>query len=100
MRRSLTTIGLNSWRRSFAVLFVPVVVLHLAWVTPVVEWSCLCPENQPNHRCCCNCPKCVKNRGGFKSFCHQRWEERGEKSSGTGRVIWRTDFHRQQCNRC
>lgn len=79
MRRSLTTITSGSWRNCFAVLVVPFVVLHLAWVTPVVEWSCLCPENQPNHRCCCNCPKCVKNRGGFKSFCHQRWEnaERG-----------------------
>jgi len=58
----------------FAVLFVPVVVLHLAWITPRVEWSCFCPEDRPSYGCCCNCPKCIKNRGGFKSFCHLKPE--------------------------
>lgn len=59
-------------------LFVPVVVLHLAWITPRVDWSCFCPDDEPNHRCCCNCPKCVKNRGGFESFCQMRLERVGE----------------------
>jgi len=63
---------LNRARILFAIFFIPVVVLHFAWITPVVEWSCFCPEDEPNHQCCCNCPKCVKNRGGFKSFCHLR----------------------------
>lgn len=58
----------------FATLLIPVVLLHLAWITPRVEWSCLCPENHPNYGCCCNCPKCIKNRGGFKSFCHLKPE--------------------------
>ncbi|AFM23392.1 hypothetical protein [Desulfomonile tiedjei] len=65
---------LTKTRPLFAMLFVPVVVLHLAWITPVVEWSCFCPNDEPNHRCCCNCPRCVENRGGFKSFCHVRPE--------------------------
>ncbi len=70
---------LSKTRCLFAMLFIPVVVLHLAWITPVVEWSCFCPDDEPNHRCCCNCPKCVKNRGGFQSYCHLK-PQRGEET--------------------
>lgn len=68
----LTTKASSNTSRMFAIFFIPIIVVHLAWITPVVEWSCLCPEDEQNHQCCCNCPKCVKNRGGFKSFCHLR----------------------------
>lgn len=62
----------STTRCMFSMLLIPVVVLHVVWITPLVEWSCFCPEDGLNHQCCCNCPKCVKNRGGFKSFCHAR----------------------------
>jgi hypothetical protein len=87
MPRWFATIILSTSRRLFAVLFVPLVIFHLGWITPVVEWSCLCPEDQPNHRCCCNCPKCVKNRGGFKSFCHLRPERVEETEIAKGSSI-------------
>jgi hypothetical protein len=95
MPRWFTT-SLSASRRVFALLFIPLVVFHLGWITPVVEWSCLCPDDQPNHRCCCNCPKCVKNRGGFKSFCHLRPEtvENAEIARGSSVI----DLFATQCN--
>jgi len=74
MTSRFTTKAITRTRRLFSMLFIPIVVLHLAWITPLVEWSCFCPEEQPNYGCCCNCPKCIKNRGGFKSFCHLKPE--------------------------
>jgi hypothetical protein len=80
----LTGKTLNKNRCVFTMLFVPVVLLHLAWITPMVEWSCFCPDDEPNHQCCCNCPKCIKNRGGFKSFCHLRPERVEETNTARG----------------
>ena len=51
-------------------VFLPFLIFHFAWITPVIQWSCLCPES--SHQCCCNCSKCIKSRGGFKSFCYLR----------------------------
>jgi hypothetical protein len=55
--------------RLSAWLLLPFLVLHLGFVTPIVEWMCLCPADEPGFSCCCNCPKCVERRGGFKSYC-------------------------------
>ncbi|MDQ7783502.1 MAG: hypothetical protein RDU20_11525 [Desulfomonilaceae bacterium] len=84
MTDRFTTRNRAKGRRLFAMLFIPVVVLHLAWITPLVEWSCFCPEDQPNYGCCCNCPKCVKNRGGFRSFCHLRPKHIEETENAEG----------------
>lgn len=78
---------LSKTRSSFAMILIPVVVLHLAWITPLIEWSCFCPDNEPSHRCCCNCPKCIKNRGGFKSFCHLRPDRIQEAQIAKGSSI-------------
>ncbi|GEM_PF-1859789 len=51
-------------------LFLPFVVFHFAWITPVVELSCLCPDGDSAYSCCCNCSKCVERRGGLESYCH------------------------------
>lgn len=70
MQRGATGRYLNRFQSLVAVLLLPLVLFHLAWLTPVVQWSCLCPDDDVSHRCCCNCPKCVKHRGGFLSYCH------------------------------
>ncbi|MFC1834853.1 hypothetical protein ACFL2Q_08980 [Thermodesulfobacteriota bacterium] len=56
-------------QRLTAVLFLPFLVMHFAWITPMVEWSCLCVDYGPEFSCCCNCPTCVEERGGFISYC-------------------------------
>ena len=63
-------------RPMVAVLFVflPFIIFHFAWIAPVIQWYCLCPES--SHQCCCNCRKCIKSRGGFKSFCYLRHHHR------------------------
>lgn len=81
------TFFMSTSRRLFSMFFIPVVVIHLVWVSPLVEWSCFCPEDEPNHQCCCNCPKCVKNRGGFKSFCHLRPEKGFDTAISKGSSI-------------
>lgn len=65
-------ITLKLSRKAALAVFLPFLVLHCAWIVPVVEWSCLCPDDDPHWNCCCNCPKCVERRGGFKSYCHLR----------------------------
>ncbi len=75
-RKRKTRNGLPN--RVTAVLFIPFLVFHCACIIPVMEWSCLCPDDDPHWRCCCNCPKCVKRRGGFKSYCHLRHHESSE----------------------
>lgn len=87
MTSRFATKTLSTSRRLFSMLFIPVVVLHLAWITQLVEWSCLCLDDEPNHQCCCNCPKCLKNRGGFKSFCHLRPERVAETQIAKGTSI-------------
>lgn len=65
-------------------LFLPFLILHFACLIPVVERSCLCPEDDPHWNCCCNCPKCVKRRGGFESYCHLRPHQGSEAEMQTG----------------
>ncbi len=73
--------------RVFLVLFLPFLVVHLAVLIPVVEWSCFCPDDDPHWSCCCNCPKCVKRRRGFKSYCHLKFAHAGEAEPGQGSTI-------------
>jgi len=72
MQRKVAGTPLSRFHRLVTILLLPLALFHLAWVTPVVQWSCLCPDNDQDHHCCCNCPKCVKNRGGLLSYCHLR----------------------------
>lgn len=68
----------NMLNRVTVTLFVPFLMFHFAYLVPVVEWSCICPEGDLHVSCCCNCPKCVKRRGGFESYCHLRHGEARE----------------------
>lgn len=50
--------------------FLPFLLFHFSWITPVIHRSCLCPEGP--HHCSCNCRKCVNSRGGFQMYCHTK----------------------------
>ncbi len=77
-------IALKLSRKVALAMFLPFLILHCAWIVPVVEWSCLCPDDDPHWNCCCNCPKCVERRGGFQSYCHLRPSQSNESEIGQG----------------
>lgn len=75
LRQSQRTRG---FARPSAYLLLPFLVFHLGFITPIVEWVCLCPTDEPEFSCCCNCPKCVDRRGGFLSYCNLHPHSVGE----------------------
>jgi len=48
--------------RTTSSVFLPFLIFHFLCLAPVVNFLCLCPENDPNRECTCNCSKCVKRR--------------------------------------
>jgi len=80
-------IGTDRLYSVVSALFLPFLIFHFAWVTPVIEWSCLCPDEHPGYNCCCNCPKCVKSRGGFESYCRVRPDRSSEVELNEGTDI-------------
>jgi len=57
--------------RTFASLFLSFLVIQMSLVIPQTEWLCRCGDELPHTAaCCCNCPKCVDERGGLISYCN------------------------------
>lgn len=67
--------------------FLSYIIVHFAWITPVVQCSCLCPGDNPHWRCSCNSPKCIEGRREFQS----RYNLRPDQSS-EARVNEGSDF--------
>lgn len=63
-------VHLSRTNRRVLSLLLPFLIVHFAVITPVVEWWCPCPDDDPAWNCSCNCPKCVERRGGFMCYCH------------------------------
>lgn len=62
----------NKHIKRFSALFLSVLVLHISIVTFSMTWDCDCDKHPERMMCCCNCPKCVDERGGLLSYCHLR----------------------------
>ncbi|MFH2045850.1 MAG: hypothetical protein ABIK92_11975 [Pseudomonadota bacterium] len=89
----------NAAARSFATLFLTVLVIHMSLVIPRTEWLCRCgDEILHSDSCCCNCPKCVEKRDGLLSYCNgpeQKHKETRQRqflenmgcSCGLGQVV-------------
>ena len=48
--------------RTTSAVFLPFLIFHFLCIAPVVNFLCLCPQNDPNWECTCNCSKCTKRR--------------------------------------
>ena len=43
-------------------IIIPFLIFHFLCVAPVVNFLCLCPQNDPDWECNCNCSKCTQRR--------------------------------------
>ena len=62
----------NKYIKHFSPLFLAILVLHISMVTISSGWDCDCDRHRERMTGCCNCPKCVDERGGLLSYCRLR----------------------------
>jgi len=67
--------------------FLPFLIVHFAWLTPAIQCSCLCPDDNPHWSCSCNSPTCIEGRREFQSYCNLRPDHSSEVEVNKGMNI-------------
>lgn len=86
------------WRKMEKKLFIfffIFLVFHISFIIPKTKFECACDHRPERMSCCCNCPYCVSQRGGFLSACscHERTERSFGDTPLIGRAICYCGYH-------
>ncbi len=65
-------------KKFFSVFLVAFLATHFSMITYALQWVCECDGHREEVICCCNCPKCVDERGGLYSYCRSQKNPRSD----------------------